>query len=157
MSNEVYGYFEGSEISDMDGLFASLEEKSGIGVKPIPASELYNFPERFVPSDRDNCICFIVGDKPGKTNTTYLTDYVDYAPDADIDFPCEGKARLKLLINFLVTMIKETKTTRFVVAITDSSQIENLKTVNIAQLESAIVSDFEECAPPDCLYDVVMN
>jgi len=155
MSNEVYGYFEGSEISNKDTLLKSLEEKTGIGIKPIPVSELYNYPEQMIPSDKENCVAFIVGDKPGKTNTSYLTDYMDYAPNADIGFPRKGKARLKLLINFLMTMIDEAKATRFVVAITDSSQIEGVKTVNIAQFESLILSDFEKCAPPDCLYDVI--
>lgn len=157
MSNEVYGYFEGSKVSNRDAFLKSLEEKTGIGIKPISPSELYNYPEQLLPSDMESCTAFIVGDKPGKTNATYLTDYMDYAPDADIGFPCEGKARLKLLINFFMTIIQEAKATRFVVAITDSSQIEELKTVNIAQLESVIVTDFEGRAPPDCLYDVVIE
>ncbi|MFC3680295.1 hypothetical protein [Bacterioplanoides pacificum] len=157
MSNEVYGYFEGSEVSNKDLFFKFLEEKTGIGVKSILVSELYNYPERMAPIDTESCIAFVVGDKPGKTNTSYLTDYVDYALDTDIGFPCKGKARLQLLIDFLMTMIQEAKATRFVVAITDSSQIEEVKTVNLAQLESKILADFEECAPPDCLYDVVVG
>lgn len=157
MSNEVYGYFEGPQIPDREAFLKLLEEKTSIGVKSISFSELYNYPEQLLPSDSESCIAFVVGDKPGRTNTTYLTDYLDYAPGSDIGFPRQGKVRLKLLINFLKAMIREAKATRLVVAITDSSQISELKTINIEQLESVILGDFEESAPPDCLYDVVIE
>lgn len=157
MSNEVYGYFEGSEVLDRNMLLKSLEEKTGLGVKPIPLGELYNYPTDMLPSDVEDCTAFIIGDKPGKSNATYLIDYIDYAPGADIGFPVEGRARLNLFINFLFTMIEEVKAKRFVVAITDSSQIEEVKTVNIAQLRSVITNDFAECDPPNCLYNVVVK
>ncbi len=155
MSNEVYGYFESTQISDPDEFLKLLEESTRIGIKRIPVSELYNYPENMLPRDSGFCVAFIIGDRPGVTNTTYLTDIQDYAPESDIDLPYEGKVRLKLLTNFLVTMIQKVKARRFVVAITDSSQIEETKTVVVGELESVIFADFAERVPPDCLYDVV--
>lgn len=157
MSNEVYGYLEGKETSNGHMLLQSLQEKTGIGIQSIPVAELYNYPKEMLPSNEEGCVAFIIGDKPGKTNTTYLTDYMDYASDADIGFPCNGKERLKLLIDLFVTMINETCATRFIVAITDSSQIEEVKTVSFDQINSVIFRDFEEHAPPDCLYDIVLS
>ena len=157
MSYAVYGYFESADISDPDAILKSLEESTRIGVKRIPVSELYNYPENMLPRDSEACVAFIIGDRPGSTNTTYLVDFQNYAPECDIDLPCEGKIRLKLLTNFLVTMIQKVKAKRFVVAITDSSQIEEVKSVGIDELESVIFADFSECAPPDCLYDIAVD
>jgi len=154
MSNEVYGYLELPK-TNKDTSMRSLEERTELGIKEIPFSELYNFPKALLPSNDEYCFAFIIGDKPGKSNATYLTDYVDYAPDADIGFPSEGLERLKLLVNLLSLMIRETGATRLVVAITDSSQIDEVKEVRLDDLMPMIINDFEMCAPPDCLYNVL--
>ena len=157
MSNEVYGYFETSSVTNIDALLHLLQNETGLGIKTIPFSELYNYPQGMLPKNKRRCAAFIIGDKPGKINTTYLTDYMNYAPNADIGFPCNGKERLKILVNLFVSMIQKVDATRLVVAITDSSQIEEVKTVNLENLEPLIYKDFAECAPPDCLYEVIIQ
>ena len=42
----------------------------------------------------------------GYPDATYLTDYGEYAPDADIGFPTNPKERLDILINTLIDIIK---------------------------------------------------
>lgn len=154
MSNEVYGYIVSMEVSDWITCFLSIQEKTGIGIKAISKSELHNFPEDILPNKASSYVAFIVGDKPGKTNTTYLTDYQDYSPEADIGFPTDGKERLNLLVDMFIVAITCAKATRFVVAITDSSQVDEVKKVRMEELPTVIARDFEEFAPPDCIYDV---
>ena len=54
---------------------------------------------------------------------------------------------------FMLT-IEETKSSRFVVAITDSSQVDEVKEVDVDMFASIVAKDFEEFAPPDCVYDI---
>ena len=154
MSNEVYGYIESAVVSDWAKTFSKIEDKTGIGIKLIPKSELYNFPENVLPGETVESAAFIIGDSPGKANATYLADYQDYAPDAEIGFPVSGKERLALLINMIMVTIEETKSSRFVVAITDSSQVDDVKKVDVSGFENMVVRDFEGFAPPDCVYDI---
>ena len=157
MSNEVYGYLQAPDIKNKISLLKSLQEKSGVGIKSIPFSELFSFPQDVMPKNEDVCVAFIIGDRPGKVNTSYLTDYLDYDQKADIGFPCNGKERLGLLVSLFLSMIKESKANRFVVAITDSSQIEQVKKIYLGDLKAEIYKDFDENAPPDCLYDVCIK
>ncbi len=154
MSNEVYGYIESAAVPEWKKAFDTVQEKTGIGIKLIPNSELYNFPENLLPKNEVNSAAFIIGDIPGKTNTNYLTDYQDYAPEAEIGFPVKAKERLALLIDMFMVTIQETKANRFVVAITDSSQIDEVKSVDIDGLANLVARDFEEYSPPDCVYDI---
>ena len=156
MSNEVYGYLEAVEMSGKTALLAEIQAKTGIGIKQIPLSELYNFPQEILPTNKDRCVSFIVGDRPGKTNTSYLTDYMDYAPEADIGFPIKGRERLSLLLELFTIMIHEFNSSRFVVAITECSQIDEIKSLSLQNFENIIYEDFERCdAPPDCIYEVI--
>lgn len=157
MSNEVYGYFEVPEVTDKAAYLRDLQEKIALGITQIPFSELYNFPEEILPENQDQCVAFIVGDRPGKTNTTYLTDNLDYAPGADIGLPLNGRERLGLLINLFLFLIHESSPSRFVVAITDSSQIEEIKRPNLRDFGRVIYDDFEKNGTPDCIYDVVFD
>ncbi len=154
MSNEVYGYIESAAGPEWERVFAIVQDKTGIGIKLIPESELYNFPENLLPKNEVASAAFIIGDIPGKTNTSYLTDYQDYAPEAEIGFPVKAKERLALLIDMFMVTIQETKANRFVVAITDSSQIDDVKSVDIDGFSNLVARDFEEFAPPDCVYDI---
>lgn len=157
MSNEVYGYFESAEILDKQVLLESLEKKTGLGINQISFHELYNYPEELLPSDPLKCTAFILGDRPGKTNATYLIDCLDYVSDADIGLPHKGVERLKLLVNAFVSIISEARATRFFVAVTDSSQIDEVKTVKLSNLEAIMIADFEDLVPPCCLYCVVID
>ena len=157
MSNEVYGLIESHQVINWNDILTSIQDKTGIGIKLISKTELYNFPEELISTSDCSNIAFIVGDKPGKTNTTYLTDYQDYAPETDFGLPYKAKARLGLLVDMFYETIKQTKARRFVVAITDSSQIDEVKVVALSELSSLIFSDFEKYDMPDCIYDVVIT
>lgn len=158
MSNEVYGYIKSNELnSESFVLLDGLQKKTGIGFTEIPSTELYNFPDELMPSEDGSYLSFIVGDRPGKTNATYLIDYVDYALEADIGLPHKGSERLKLLVKSLIIMIEEVCPERFIIALTDSSQIEEVKIVKLSKLLSTIISDCKEYTPPDCIYDVLID
>ncbi|MDH5180068.1 MAG: hypothetical protein OEZ39_11365 [Gammaproteobacteria bacterium] len=155
MSNEVYGYLEWNHPIDSEKMLTTIQQSTNLGIERITIEELYNFPEKLLPADKDKCLPFIIGDRPGKTNSTYLIDYLDYAPEADIGLPVNGKERLMILLDFLKIMFVHSKCDRFVVAITDSSQIEESKVVSLDKMNAEIMSDFEQCAPPDCVYEIV--
>ena len=155
MSNEVYGYIEIPVLSDVAKCFDKLERDTGFGIKQISISALYNFPQGILPSGRVESSAFIIGDQPGKTNTSYLTDYMNYAPGSEIGFPENGKERLSLLLDFFEKIIVETSAQRFVVAITESSEIEKVKQIRIQELGKVVHEDFELCnGSPNCIYDV---
>lgn len=157
MSSEVYGYVVSSEVFDWKECFFSIEKKTGIGIAQIDKSQLYNFCEDILPNESLSFMAFIIGDKPGKKNTTYLTDYQDYSIEANIGLPLGKKQRLNLLIDMFMTVIKDTKASRFVVAINDSSQVDEVKKVNLEELAVVIKKDFEELGLPDCIYDVFIK
>jgi hypothetical protein len=157
MSNEVYGYFEVVENLEIASILAGIQEKTGLGITQISFDELYNFPKEIISANENRCVAFIIGDGPGNTNTTYLTDYMDYAPEAEIDLPLNGKERLVLLVNLFITMIHEFSPSRFVVGITVCNQIEEIKTLKFEDLGKVIYEDFEQGESPDCIYDVVFK
>jgi len=155
MSNETYGFIELSSQNADSELFARLEKDTNIGIARIPESELYNFPADIINSG-SQFIPFIVGDRPGKSNTTYLTDFRNYDADYSMALPRFGRERINLLIQFLLTLIDRSAAARLVVAITEGSQIEDRKMLKKQELGETLMADFERCdAPPDCLYDVL--
>lgn len=156
MSNEIYGYLEAANYIDPLKLAALLEKKTGLGITSIPIVELYGFPKKLIPSKNKDVFCFLVSDEAGKTNATYLIDNLDYAQEAYIKLPLLGKDRLELLVNAFIVMIKETKATYFAVALTDSSQIEEVKTIKLSELRDTIISDCNAFSPPDYLYEVTL-
>ncbi|ELY3624070.1 hypothetical protein SMX14_003318, partial [Cronobacter malonaticus] len=70
-----------------------------IGIAKIKKEELYNFPNELIPTS--DCYAFLISDRPHYPNASYLIDYMDYVPEADIGFPVEGKARLNILLDML--------------------------------------------------------
>ena len=156
MSNEAYGYLEFSNYRPHEKLIESFQRATGLGLTSIPVSELHNFPENLLPKNQNHAFCFIIGDRPGSLNATYLMDYLDYAPEAKIDLPKQGRERVNLLVKALTFLTEEAKPEGFLIALTDSSQIEEIKTVDISELFEIITGDFEEdSGPPNCLYHVI--
>ncbi len=155
MSNEVYGYLKKFSKTDWSEFFEEMERNSGIGIKEIPMSELHSFPQEVMPINNVGCAAFVVGDRPGKTNTSYLTDYADYDSDANLGLPNDGRERLDLLIGLFAIMMRECMPGRFVVLITECGQVEAVKVVEAQDLGSQIRRDFERfSAPSDYIYDV---
>ncbi|EOY5093602.1 hypothetical protein [Citrobacter amalonaticus] len=156
MSNDVCGYIA-TELSDeLAKKLADFVRKSELGIQKISKRELYNYPSNFIPINGE--YCFLIGDAPGYPNATYLIDYYQYDPaTADIGFPANPKERLDILIDTLVNMIKITKATKMVVAITDCNQIDNIKKIKFPEMRDVIHADFEKYqAPPDTLYEIIV-
>ena len=125
-----------------------------LGIERIPKNELYNYPDYLIPNG--NVFSFIIGDVPGYPDATYLTDYGEYAPDADIGFPTNPKERLDILINTLIDMIKITHASKMVVSINECDQIETIKKIKFAEMRDVIHADFAKYqAPPDTLYEII--
>ena len=157
MSNEVYGYLEFPRKNKDLNFEGVVHDNTKLGAFTIDTSELFNFPESTLPSNEGNVWCFLLGDKQGKRNATYLLDDLDYEPNADIGFPVEATKRFSILANSITTIIKLTEPEKFFIALTDSSQIEELKRVPLSHLYSTIVSDCLESSPPDFLYEVMLK
>lgn len=156
MSNDVYGYIEPVLSREKIIELNKLITHSQLGIQKIPKRELYNYPDNYIPvGDTFN---FTIGDVPGYPNATYLIDYDEYAPNADIGFPPAPKERLDILINTLIDMIRITNAQKMVVAMTDCSQIETIKRIKFSEMREVIHADFlREQGPPDTLYEIVID
>jgi hypothetical protein len=157
MSNEVYGYIVSNSVSDWGCFFKAIEETTGLGIALISDKELYNFPESMLPEESTPHASFIIGDRPRKKNATYLIDYQNYAPEANIGSPIDAGSRLRLLTSMFLTLVKESNAERFVVAITECSQIDEFKQVPIENMHELIVGDFEKYYPPDVAYEIIIS
>lgn len=157
MSNDVRGYIELPNKVDISASIDSIANKNDIGIGLIQINELYNFPEPTLPEkERDNFL-FVIGDDNQYYNASYLIDYMDYAPEADIGFPTDAKERLNILLNTLSDMFNVTNTQKMVIALTECNQIETVKKIKFSELYDVIHADFEECqAPPDTLYEITL-
>lgn len=153
MSNEVYGFAEFVEaVPSSEIITQKLQESAGLGIALIQSAELYNFTSDQMPKPKS--IIFMVSDRPGSNNATYLVDFEDYAPDAQIGLPNKGLERLNLLVNTIESLFADHRANRVCIAITDSSQIEESKMISRKSLRKVLLSDFEKIAPPCCLYDI---
>lgn len=153
MSNDVCGFIEpplSQEVKDaLNEYINGLE----IGISDIRRDQLYNFPDDML--SMDNSYSFLIGDKKGYPNASYLIDFITYAPEANIGFPNGAKERLEILLDTLVNMFSITNAQKMVVALTECNQIETIKKIKISQLYDVVVADFEEYqAPPDTLYEI---
>ena len=124
-----------------------------IGIAKIKKEELYNFPNELIPTS--DCYSFLISDRPHYPNASYLIDYLDYAPEADIGFPVEGKARLNILLDVLSDIFSITNAQKMLVALTECSQIETIKKIKLCEIYDVIHKDFELYqGPPDTLYEI---
>lgn len=99
MSNDVCGYLCSPLIAESLYDLDSYIKLQKIGIAKIKKEELYNFPNELIPTS--DCYAFLISDRPHYPNASYLIDYMDYVPEADIGFPVEGKARLNILLDML--------------------------------------------------------
>lgn len=106
----------------------------------------------------DNTYIFLIGDRPGCPNATYLTDYCQYDPISsydDIGFPANPGDRLDILLTVLQDIFNISGANKMVIALTECNQIETVKKIKFSELYNVIHADFEECqAPPDTLYEI---
>lgn len=156
MSNDVCGYIFSSLIRERKEILEEYISSREIGISKITGEQLHNFPTEFVPSD--DVFIFLIGDRPGYPNATYLIDYDEYDPEtSDIGFPPGAKDRLNILLDTLADMFRITNAQKMVVALTECNQIETIKKIKISELYDVIHADFEEYqAPPDTLYEITV-
>lgn len=155
MSNDVRGYIYYLGEEDLTSLIDFIEKKYNIGIKNIGINELYNFPDIMLPNKQKQFI-FVIGDDNEYFNASFLIDYIDYAPEADIGFPNIAEDRLNILFNVMSEIIKITNASKMVISLTDSCEIETIKKINFSEMRDIIHSDFEAYqAPPDTLYEII--
>lgn len=155
MSNDVRGYIYYLGEEDLTSLIDFIEKKYNIGIKNIGINELYNFPDIMLPNKQKQFI-FVIGDDNEYFNASFLIDYIDYAPEADIGFPNIAEDRLNILFNVMSEIIKITNASKMVISLTDSCEIETIKKINFSEMREIIHSDFEAYqAPPDTLYEII--
>lgn len=156
MSNDVRGYIELLDRENLILSISTIKQKHDVGIGSITIDELYNFPESTLPPSNERNFIFVIGDDDTYYNASYLIDYLNYAPEADIGFPADPKERLDILINTLIDMIKLTNATKMVVAMTECNQIETIKKINFSEMREVIHADFDAYqAPPDTLYEII--
>ena len=155
MSNDVRGYIYYLGEEDLTSLIDFIEKKYNIGIKNIGINELYNFPDIMLPNKQKQFI-FVIGDDNEYFNASFLIDYIDYAPEADIGFPNIAEDRLNILFNVMSEIIKITNASKMVISLTDSCEIETIKKINFSEMREIIQADFEAYqAPPDTLYEII--
>lgn len=156
MSNDVRGYIYFLGEENLTSLIDFIEKKYNIGIKNIGINELYNFPDSMLPNTKQKQFIFVIGDDNEYFNASFLIDYIDYAPEADIGFPNIAEDRLNILFNVMSEIIKITNASKMVISLTDSCEIETLKKINFSEMREIIHADFEAYqAPPDTLYEII--
>lgn len=156
MSNDVRGYINYLGEENLTSLIDSIEKKYNIGIKNIGINELYNFPDSMLPNTKQKQFIFVIGDDNEYFNASFLIDYIDYAPEADIGFPNIAEDRLNILFNVMSEIIKITNASKMVISLTDSCEIESIKKINFSEMREIIHADFEAYqAPPDTLYEII--
>lgn len=156
MSNDVCGYISPSLSREREEILEEYISSKEIGISEITAEQLYNFPTEFTPSE--DFFVFLIGDRSGYPNATYLIDYDEYDPETSgIGFPPGAKVRLNILLDTLVDMFRITNAQKMVVALTECNQIDTIKRIKLSELYDVIHADFEEYqAPPDTLYEITI-
>lgn len=154
MSNDVCGYILPCFDKDTEEAMDTYISNCDVGISKITVQELYNFPLQ--PALTDDTFSFLIGDRPGYPNATYLIDYDEYDPqENNIGFPAGAKERLNILLDVLEDMFRVANAQKMVVAITECNQIETIKEIKISEMRNVIHADFEEYqAPPDTLYEI---
>ena len=156
MSNDVRGYIYFLGEENLTSLIDFIKKKYNIGIKSIGINELYNFPDSMLPNTKQKQFIFVIGDDNEYFNASFLIDYIDYAPEADIGFPNIAEDRLNILFNVMSEIIKITNASKMVISLTDSCEIETIKKINFSEMREIIHSDFEAYqAPPDTLYEII--
>ena len=155
MSNDVYGYILPDPNTDYKLTLERYLQTCSLNIRQIEQSELFDYPTYLIPHTES--FIFDISDGPNSINATYLIDYDQYAPDTDIGFPADPKARLDILINTLIDMIKITNTSKMVVSMTECNQIETIRRIKFSDMRKVIHADFKAYqGPPNTLYEIIL-
>lgn len=158
MSDEAFGYtYPVPCDSDYNNLLEYVSSV-GAGFFEIEEKSLYNFPEEIAP--KDNCLMFIIGDKPGYPNATYLMDcYNFYDPESSsIGFSTNPNERLNLLLDIIENVFLLLKSKKMIIVLTDSGQVDAIKKISISEVRKVIGKDFKIYqGAPDTLYEITLS
>ena len=155
MTNLVYGFLEVKNAVDRSEFYNLIQSKVSIGFEQIKAYQLIGFPEHFFYEYNENCLCFILGDKPGKRSVPNLLNFMDFADDAMVDYPKKATDQVNFLTQSLQIIVSSIETKRFVVALTDSCEIEETKIIGLQSLSKEILSDVKSFqGPPGIIHDI---
>lgn len=157
LNNYIDGYFEDMRDKNAKSNLARIVETYNLSLTEISENELFQFPKEYSPDLNTSNFIFMMDDDPNGLNANYFLDYEDYSPDCYYFHPPEGKKRLDIFIDIINEMFNETKSTRLVIALTDSGYIYSTKRVKLENLREVIHDDFEkEDGVPDRLYDITV-
>lgn len=155
MSNEAFGYVCPAPSKANYRKLKNYIHRVGVGFSRIKEHERYNVPESFM-EEKDK-FSFVIGDRPGYPNTTYLMDcYYYYDPiSSNIGFPVDPHRRLEFFLDIISNIFMLLDCKKLVIVLTDSGQIENIKSIKISEARKIIGEDFMRYQdPPDTLYEI---
>ena len=156
MSNDIVGvlYVRSDSTSAVD-LLNSVAAESVLGVTVVAVDEAQS---RLVPHPvavHTGSAGFIVADRKGGSNASYLIDGTDYVSDAKIGLPLRSSDRLQLLFDLLSGILASPALAQVSIALMDCGQIEEVKATTPSAMEETIRHDMLEYSPPDTLYIIV--
>ena len=155
MSKEAFGYVYPLPDKDKYEALMSYVGHLGVGFSRMEKNELYNVPESFM--EEKDILPFIIGDRPGYHNTTYLMDcYYHYDPiSSTIKFPADPRCRLKLFLDIIVNVFTLLDCQKMIIILTDGGQVESIKKIKVSEVIKIIGEDFMRYqGPPDILYEI---
>lgn len=150
VTNFIYGFADFATELDETDLRQSLGENTPLGVFSERKDQLHGFPPELSPSDQ--AFLFAIGDSTRWPVATYLLDYQDYDPAADIGLPISAYARLALLVTLLTRMFDDFGAIRVVVLLTLCSEVDEIKHISVKELSQTFHADCEIESPPCLLY-----
>ena len=150
MSNEIYGFADLPEYTDLPTLLNTLGDLTPLGVFSVPEDRLIGFPSILHPSFRS--FIFMIGDSSDSKNAEYVLDSQDYDPDSAIKLPISADERLSLLTTIFFFLFSDTKCARIAVCLTQGNQIDSVKHLNASQMVQVIKDDCARESPPCILY-----
>jgi hypothetical protein len=152
MSNEIYGFVDLPEGTDLPTLLNGLGTLTPLGVFPVPEDRLIGFPSDLRPSV--NSFIFMVGDSKESMNAEYILDYQDYDPHSDIKLPINAAERLSLLAKIFFFLFADINCSRLAVCLTECNQVDSVKHLNASQILQVLKEDCSRESPPCIIYVV---
>lgn len=152
MSCFIYGYFQCSIVKDYGPIMAAVENL-GLGVAFGNDLGLENFQKNYLPDTGCPHLKFEIGSRVGSNDATMLLWSEDLDPNHSMGvLPYKLEDRVRLLNQALQRIIEYFGANKFVVALTDSCQIESVVSCNFLRVENQFLIDCKEKWPPNRLY-----
>lgn len=152
MSCFIYGYFQCAALKDLDVIIEAVEH-IGLGIEIGNELGLENFPDSYLPSIDSLTLRFEIGSKVGSNDATMLLWDDDLDPNHSIGvLPYKFEDRIRLLIKAIDRVVEYFDVNKFIIAITDSCQIESIVNCNFSDLKKTIFLSCADMCPPNRLF-----